>query len=121
MTLINCVISLELKWSRKCIIVGGTVNNQNTSFQIDDTKLYVPLVTLSTQENITLLKQLESGFKRTINWNKCLAKTTNQVRNRYFDDLTNPSFQGVNRLLVLTFKNADGRESHKQIIFQQWK
>ena len=55
MTLINCVTSLELKWSRKCIIVGGTANNQNPSFQIDDTKLYVPLVTLSTQENINSL------------------------------------------------------------------
>ena len=49
-----------------CIIVAGTANNQNSSFQINDTKLYVPVVTLSTQESIKLLKQLESGFKRTI-------------------------------------------------------
>ena len=55
-----------------CIIVAGTANNQNSSFQINDTKLYVPVVTLSTQENIKLLKQLESGFKRTFNWNKYL-------------------------------------------------
>ena len=64
-----------------CIIVAGTANNQNSSFQINDTKLYVPVVTLSTQENIKLLKQLESGFKRTINWNKNLIKTTNQAQN----------------------------------------
>ena len=64
--LINCEISLQLKWSRKCIIVAGTVKRQNPMFKINDTKLYVPVVTLSTQESIKLLKQLESGFIRTI-------------------------------------------------------
>ena len=49
--------------------MAGTVANQNPGFQINDTKLYVLVVTLSTQENIKLLKQLQSGFKRTINWN----------------------------------------------------
>ena len=65
--LINCEISLQLKWSRNCVIIAGTENNQNPSFQINDTKLYVSVVTLLNQENIKLLKQLESGFKRTIN------------------------------------------------------
>ena len=65
--LINCEISLQLKWSRNCVIITGTENNQNPSFQINDTKLYVSVVTLLNQENIKLLKQLESGFKRTIN------------------------------------------------------
>ena len=97
-----------------CIIVAGTANNQNSSFQINDTKLYVPVVTLSTQENIKLLTQLESGFKRTLNWNEYLVKTTNQARNRYLDYLIGPSFQGVNRLFVFSFKDDDGRESHKQ-------
>ena len=68
--LINYEIGLELKWSRKCVIVAGTANNQNSTFQINDTKLYVPVVNLSSQENIKHFKQLESGFKRTINWNK---------------------------------------------------
>ena len=114
MHLINCEISLQLKWSKNCILVAGTVANQNPSFQINDTKLYVPVVSLSTEENIKLLKQLESGFKRTINWNKYLAKTTNQAQNRYLDFLTDPIFQVVNRLFVLSFKDDDGRESHKQ-------
>ena len=114
MPLINCEISLQLKRSKKCILVAGTANNQNPSFQINDTKLNVSVVTLSTQENIKLLKQLESGFKRTINWNKYLAKTTNQAQNRYLDFLIDPSFQGVNRLFVLSFKDDDGRESRKQ-------
>ena len=97
MPLINCEISLQLKWSRKCIIVDGTANNQNPTFQINDTKLYVPVASLSAQENIKLLKQLKSGFKRTINWNKYLAKTTNQAQNRYLDYLMDPSFQRVNK------------------------
>ena len=84
------------------------------SFQITDTKLYVPVVTLSTQENIKFLKQLESGFKRIINWNKYLPKTTNQAQSRYLDYLIDPSFQGVNRLFVLSFKDDHGPESHKQ-------
>ena len=114
MSLINWETSFQLAWSRNCIIVAGTVNNQNQNFQINDTKLYVPVVTFSTEENTKLLKQLESGFKRTINWNKYLAKTTNQVQNRYLDFLIDPSFQGVNRLIVSPFKGAVGQESHTQ-------
>ena len=56
------------------ILVAGTAANQNPKFKITDTKLYVPVITLSTQDNVKLLKQLESGFKGTINWNKCLHK-----------------------------------------------
>ena len=70
MPLVNCEISLHLKWSRNCIIVACIANNQTPSFQKNDTKLYVPAVTLSSQENIKILKPIESGFKRTINWNK---------------------------------------------------
>ena len=58
MLLINCEISLWLKWSRECIIAAGTANNQNPTFRINDTKFCVPVVTLPTQENIKLLKQL---------------------------------------------------------------
>ena len=114
MPLIKCEISLQLKWSRNFILVAGTAANQNPRFQINDTKLYISVVTLATQENIKLLKQLESGFRRTINWNKYLLKTTNQARNRYLDFLIDPRFQVVNRLFVLSFKDDDGRESHKQ-------
>ena len=61
-----------------------------------------------------MLKQLESGFKRTINWNKYQFKTTNQVQNRYLDFLIDASFPGVNRLYVLSFKDENGWESYKQ-------
>ena len=64
----------------KIIVVADIeANQQNLKSEIADTKLYVPTVTLSDQNNIKLLTQLESGFKRTINWNKYLSKTTNQV------------------------------------------
>ena len=92
MPLINCKISLQLKWSRNSIIVAGTTNNQNPIFQINDTNLYVSVVTLSTQENIKLLKQFESGFKRTINWNKYLTKIRNQAQSSYLDYLIDRSF-----------------------------
>ena len=67
-------------------------------FAIKDTKLYVPVVTLPKEDNIKLLKQLESGFKRKVNWNKYQYKDKNKEQNRHFNYLIDPSFQGVNRL-----------------------
>ena len=113
MPLINCKICHQLKWSKNCILVAGSAANQNPYFQISDTKLYVPVVTLSTQDNIKLFKQLESDFKRTINWIKYLPKTVNQAQNRYSDFSIDPTLQGENRLFVLSFKDDDGQESHK--------
>ena len=64
---INCEINPQLKWSEKCILVADTAANQVPEFKITDTKLYLSVVILSTQDNVKLLKQLESGFKRTLN------------------------------------------------------
>ena len=86
---------------------------QATTFSITDTKLYVPVVTLSTQDNIKLLEQLKSGFKRTINWNKYQPKVSTERINQYLDFLIEPSFQGVNRLFVLPFENEAQRTSYK--------
>ena len=72
MDLINCEITLLLSWS--CVIVSTNVANQNATFAVTDTKLYVPVVTLSQQDHAKLLEQLQSGFKRVINWNKYLPK-----------------------------------------------
>ena len=52
---INCEISLQSKWSKYCILVAGTAANQEPKFEITDTKLYVPVVTLSTQDNVNYL------------------------------------------------------------------
>ena len=98
---------------RNCIIVAGIADNQNPEFKITDTNLYDPVVTWSIQENIKLLKQVESAFKRKINSNKYLAKTKNQGQTRYLDFLIDLIFQGVNIFFVLPFKDDDDRESHK--------
>ena len=63
MPLINCEVNLILTWSSRCVLIATTVQNQAVTFEITDTKLYVPVVTLSTQENTKLLQQLKSGFK----------------------------------------------------------
>ena len=86
-------------------------------FKITDTKLYVPVVTLSTQDNAKRFEQLKSGFKRTINWNKYQPKVSPERQNQYLDFLIDPSFQGVNRLFVLSFKDDNGQESDKQYYF----
>ena len=61
-----------------------------------------------------MYQNLESGFKRTINWNKYQYKKTPKAQNRYLDILLDPSFQDVNRLFVLSFKDDDGRKSYRQ-------
>ena len=68
--LVNCEINLILTCSANSFIISNSINNQVPKFTITDTKLYVPVVTLSTQDNVKLLQQLNSGFQRTINCNK---------------------------------------------------
>ena len=80
MSLINCEVSLILYWSRECVITSmerrvlantrRDTSPRNATFQITDTKLYVPVVTLSTKNYKRRLEQLRTGFKRTIKWNK---------------------------------------------------
>ena len=107
--LINCEVEFMLKWSPTCVISSA---NEETKFKITETKLYVPVVTLSTQDNAKLLQQLKSGFKRTINGNKYESSVKTFAQNRYLNYLISPSFQGVNRLFVLPFEDEDGRTSH---------
>ena len=76
MQLMNCKISLILTWSKNCFLIAGTALNKESIFVITDKKFYVPLVISSTEDNLKLLKQLESGFKRVINWNKYQSKLT---------------------------------------------
>ena len=75
--------------------------NQDTIFSITDTKTYVPVVTLSTQDNTKLLEQLKYGFKRTINCNKYQPKVSTERQNQRLDFLVDSSFQGVNKVFVL--------------------
>ena len=69
--LVNCEINLILTWSTDYVISSAT---EETKFAMTDTKRYVPVVTLSTQDNAKLLEQLRSGFERTIYWNKYQSK-----------------------------------------------
>ena len=107
MTLINCEANLVLTWQSTCVITTGVGR-----FAITDTRLYVPVVTLSTQENTKLLQQLKSGFKRVISWNKYLPKPELLAQNPILNHLVKPSFQGVNRFFVLAFENDAQRTSH---------
>ena len=68
--LINCEIILIVTWSTRCFIIDPPIAGQEPTFTIIDTKRYVPVVTLSTQDNAKLLEQLKSSFKRAIKWNK---------------------------------------------------
>ena len=109
MPLINCEVSLILTWSSTCIITNSTGAG---TFEITDTKLYVPVITLSHQDNGKLLQQLKLGFKRVINLNKYLSKPELLAQNPNLNHLVAPSFQGVNRLFVLVLENDTQRTSH---------
>ena len=127
--LFNCEVSLTLTWSKHCVILskakidavaatelsatnvsnrvfGVNFSARNATFKITDTKLYVPIVTLSTEDDNNFLEQLKSGFKRFIKWNKQLNNLNHLI------DLT---FNKVNRLFVLSFKNEEERASHTKI------
>ena len=114
MLLINCAINLDLSWSKNCILAVTDVANQVTTFSVTDTKVFLPVVTSSTHDNAKLLEQLKSGFKRTINWNKYQSKKSIERQNQYLDYLIDPSFQGVNRLFVLSFEDEEQQTSYKQ-------
>ena len=101
MPLVNCEVNLILTWSKDCVITNSTGEGK---FTITETKLYVPVLTLSTKDNEKLLQQLKSGFKKTISWNKYESSIKTFAQNRYLNYLINPSFQGVNRLFVLPFE-----------------
>ena len=109
MPLINCEVSLNLIWSPNCNITNPTGEGK---FKITDTNLYVPVVTLSTDDNEKLLQQLRSGFKRVINWNKYLSRPELLRQNPNLNNLIDPSFQGVNRLFVLVFEEDAQRKVH---------
>ena len=83
---------------RTCVITNSISEGR---FVKTNTKLYVPVVPLSTQDNAKLFQQLRFGFKRTINWNKYQSKTSTEVQNQYLDFLINSTFQEVNTLFAV--------------------
>ena len=111
MPLINCEVNLILTWSSTCVLIATGNANQAATFAITDKKLYVPVVTLSTQENAKLLQELKSGFKRVLNWNKYLSKPELLAQNPNLNHLVEPNIQRVNKLFVLAFEDDDHRIS----------
>ena len=109
MPLFNCKIDPTLKWSSTCVINNYTCAR---TFLITETKLYVPVVTLSTPNKAHLLHQQKPAGKRKINWNKHKSKPEILAQSRYFNHLADPTFQGVNCLFVLSLENENGKASH---------
>ena len=104
MPLINCKVELSLSWNENCILTSWT---GNSTFTITDAKLYIPVVTLSIEDNSKLTKLLSEGFKRSVYWNKYKVipnKIYNQ--NNYIRELLDSSYQGVKRLFILAYDNT---------------
>ena len=125
--LISCEVFLELKWNKNCAVTsleqrqvdaGPPIVRDNApmgaTFAIIDCKLYVPVVTLSKDDEIKLLTSLKSGFKREIIWNKYRSQMTTEEVNNNLNILIDPTFTNVNRLFVLAYQTADDRESYSQ-------
>ena len=125
--LISCEVFLELKWNKNCVITslerrqvdaGPPVVRDNAptgaTLSITNCKLYVPVVTLSKDEEIKLLTNLKSGFKREIIWNKYRSQMTTEEANKNLNILIDPAFTNVNRLFVLAYRTADDRQSFSQ-------
>ena len=112
MPLINCKVELSLKWYERCLL---TVANTAT-FKITDAKLYVPIVTLSAEDNVKLSKLLGEGFKRPVYWNKYKVIDNKVVEiaaengEKYIRELLDSSYQGVKRLFVLAYNNTAGND-----------
>ena len=123
--LISCEVSLELKWDKNCIITSNQINRNldggntaaptSATFTINDCKFYVPVVTLSKDDEIKLLT---SGFTREIKWNKYRSQMSTEAANNNLNLLVDPTFTNVNRLFVLTYlignNNNDNRKSFLQ-------
>ena len=108
MPLINCKIKLNLTWKKECVL---SADNGKAVFIINDTKMYVPVVTLSKEDNKNFIEQQNKGFQRSISWNEYKTKEINEDADANVFKYINldPSFQGVNRLFVMAYNRANGQ------------
>ena len=115
MSLINCKIKLNLTWKKECVLStldDDAANPENNAvFVINDTKLYVPVVTLSKEDKKDFIEHQNKGFQRSIYWNEYKTKglTENADANNFKYISLDPSFQGVNRLFVMAYNSANGQ------------
>ena len=121
MPLIDCKVELSLEWNENCVLSS---EDANSVFTITDTKLCVPIVTLSAEGNAKLSKLLGEGFKISIYWNqyKLLVNKTYNA-NEYIRELLDSSYQGVKRLFVFAYDNGNGitPNSHKRYFLPRIK
>ena len=110
MPLINSKVELSLKWYETCLLTTVTTG----TFEITDAKFYVPIVTLSVEDNSKLIELLNKGFKRSIYWNEYKI-TPNKIveiaainEEKYIRELLDSSCQGVKRLFVLAYDHTPG-------------
>ena len=106
MPLINCKIKLNLTWKKECVL---STDAGDAVFIINDTKMYVPVVTLSKKDNKYFIEQQNKGFQRSIYWNEYKTKEINEDADANVFKYINldPSFQGVNRLFVMVYSRVD--------------
>ena len=107
MTLVNCEIEFELNLSNICLLIEEDDHITDASFTTTSTKIYVPVATLSINNNIKLLEDIKQGFKRTISWNKYRSEITVQSKTKYLDYLIDSKIISIYILFVLSFKNGD--------------
>ena len=123
--LINCEINLILTWSKNCLIASkakrdadpdvnpavASVNDPtDETFKVTDTKLFVPAVTLSTEDD-KLIEQLKTRIRRTIDWNKYRSEVTTSAKTNNLNYLIDLTFNRVNRLFALSFENEEDKTS----------
>ena len=108
MPLISCKIKLNLTWKKECVL---STDAGDAVFIINDTKMYVQVVTLSKEDNKDFIEQQNKGFQRSIYWNKYKTKEINENADANVFKYINldPSFQGVNRLFVMAYNRANGQ------------
>ena len=114
MPLINCKVELSLIQYKNCVTIIG--NGTTATFTITDTKLYVPVVTLKTEENAKLSKLLSEGFKRSVYWNHYKIFLKIYAENKNIRERLDASFQGVSKLFVLAYQRGDASYVNEKAI-----
>ena len=110
MPLISCNIKLNLTWKKQYVLSNQAGDGV---FIINDTKMYAPVITLSKEDNKDFIEQKNKGFQRSIYWNEYKTKELNSDADANVFKYINldPSFQGVNRLLVMAYNKVDGQST----------
>ena len=139
MPFINCKVELWLKWIENCVLntakIGANADAtgaDSATSEVPDAKLYVPVVTLSAEYNVKLVKQLNERFKRPFHWNKYkvidnkVVETAATNAEKHMRELFDSSYQGVKRLFVLAYDNTAGDDqvsvnSFKKYFHQELK